>query len=111
MAVLGHCCCKWAFSSGERELRTVVGSLLSEHRIQGTGSVVVVLGLSCSAAGGILLPQPRIEPVSPDLPGRFLTIGPLGKSQCFSIVLNLFSSFLDLPIIFRYFMNLEFLNF
>ena len=36
--------------------------------------------LSCFKACGILVPQPGIEPVSPALPGRFLTTGPPGKS-------------------------------
>ena len=39
-----------------------------------------VSGLSCFEACGILVPQPGIEPVSPALPGRFLTTGPPGKS-------------------------------
>ena len=36
--------------------------------------------LSCSAACGILVSQPGIEPVSPVLQGGFLTIGPPEKS-------------------------------
>ena len=44
------------------------------------GSVVAARGLSCSAACGILLLRPGIEPVSPALEGRFLTTGPPGKS-------------------------------
>ena len=34
----------------------------------------------CPVACGILVPQPRIEPVSPALEGRFLTTGLPGKS-------------------------------
>ena len=45
-----------------------------------TGSVSVLLRLSCSAACGILLPHPGIEPMSPALQGRFLTTGPQEKS-------------------------------
>ena len=40
-----------------------------------TGSVVVVHGLSCSAACGNL-PRPGLGPVSPALAGRFLTTAP-----------------------------------
>ena len=46
-----------------------------------TGSVAAARGLGCHTACGILVPQPGIEPVSPALEGRFLTTGPLGKSQ------------------------------
>ena len=45
-----------------------------------------LLGLSCSSACGILVPQPRpmIELESPALQGGFLTTGPPGKSlNCF----------------------------
>ena len=41
--------------------------------IAAVGSVVVVHGLSCSSARGILVPQPGIKPVSLALTGRFLT--------------------------------------
>ena len=37
-------------------------------------------GLSFSAAGGILVCPPGIEPMSPVLQGGFLTSGPSGKS-------------------------------
>ena len=43
--------------------------------------------LSCSAACGILVPWPGIEPVCPILQDGFLTIGPPGKSRqehCFN---------------------------
>ena len=58
------------------------GSFLVAHRpsSHGTGSAVTVLGLSCSAACGILVPHPRIKLMSPALQGRFLTTGPPGKS-------------------------------
>ena len=36
---------------------TSVASLVGEHRLQGTGSVVVVQGLSCPEACGIFLDQ------------------------------------------------------
>ena len=53
------------------------GTRASEH----VGPVVVVCGLSCPVACGILVPQPGIEPTSPALEGRFLTTGPPGKSK------------------------------
>ena len=43
-------------------------------------SVVTACRFSCSVACGILVPQPEIEPMSPELQGRFLTTGPPGKS-------------------------------
>ena len=42
---------------------------------------VVACRLSCPAACGILVPRPRIEPMSPALEGRFFTTGPPGKSR------------------------------
>ena len=48
------------------------------------GSVVAACGLSCSLACGILVPQPGIEPTSPILPSRFLTLGLPGKSPLHS---------------------------
>ena len=44
------------------------------------GSAVVAHRLSCSMARGILVPGPGMEPVSPELAGRFLTLGPPEKS-------------------------------
>ena len=44
-------------------------------------SLVVVPGLSCPEACGILVPRPGIEPGPPALEGRFLTTGPPGKSH------------------------------
>ena len=49
-------------------------------RSESVGLVVAAHGLSCSAACGILVPQPGIEPASPGLQGGFLTTGPPGKS-------------------------------
>ena len=45
--------------------------------------LVVVLGLSCSAVCGILVPQPGIKPELPALQGEFLTTEPSGKSLKF----------------------------
>ena len=59
------------------------GSLLRR-----AGSFVLAQGLSscgrglcCSAACGILVPRPGLEPVSPALQGGFVTTGPPVKSQ------------------------------
>ena len=49
--------------------------------LERAGSVVVVHGLSCPAACGILVPQPGIEPTSPALEDGFLTTGPPGRSH------------------------------
>ena len=43
-------------------------------------SLVAVLNLNCSMAGGILVPPLGIKPASPALEGGFLTSGPPGKS-------------------------------
>ena len=42
------------------------------------GSLVMVLGLSCSKASG-----PGMEPMYPALQGRFLTAGPQRSLGCF----------------------------
>ena len=39
------------------------------------GSVLVVYGLSCPVACGILVPQPGVKPVSPTLAGGFFATG------------------------------------
>ena len=41
--------------------------------------LVALRGLNCSAACEILVPRPRIKPMSHALQGRFLTTGPPGK--------------------------------
>jgi len=50
------------------------------------GSMVAAHGLSFSEACGILVPPPGTELTSLALQGRFLTIGPPGKSH--GVVLN-----------------------
>ena len=58
-----------------------VASLVAEHRLWGTwASVVVVHGLSCPKAGGILVSGSGIEPMSPELASGVLTAGPPQKS-------------------------------
>ena len=42
-------------------------------------SLVVVRGLTCPTACGILVPQPGIEPMSSALERGFLTTGPPGE--------------------------------
>ena len=39
------------------------------------GLVVAMLGLSCSKANGILVPQPGMKPTSPAFQGEFFTSG------------------------------------
>ena len=51
------------------------GSWIPEHE----SSVVVVYGLSCSTALGILVPRPGIKPTSSALQSGFLTTGPPEK--------------------------------
>ena len=52
------------------------------HRLQlcPRGSAVATHRLYCSAARGILSPQPGPEPTVPALEGRFLATGPPEKS-------------------------------
>ena len=56
-----------------------VGSVVAVPRLQGTGSVVVVLGLLLQSMWD--LPGPRIEPLSPVSAGRSFTTEPPGKPQ------------------------------
>ena len=44
-------------------------------------SLIVVHGLSCCMACGILVPWPGIQPTSLELQGRFLTTAPPGESR------------------------------
>ena len=59
------------------------------------GLVTAEHGHSCSAANGILVPRPGIEPMFPTLQGRFLTTEPPVKSQTsrfakeYLVILNL----------------------
>ena len=45
-----------------------------------TDPLAVAWGLGCTVARGIIVPQPGIQPESPVLEGRFLSMGPPGKS-------------------------------
>ena len=65
MAVLGLCCVgislvaasRYCSPAAAHRLLTVAASPAAEHRLESTGSIVVVLGLSCSTACGIFLNQ------------------------------------------------------
>ena len=61
---------------GTQDLLCVMQDLL----LRLTDSLVVACQLTCSAACGISVPQPGIEPVFPALQGRVLPPGPRGKS-------------------------------
>ena len=91
MAVLGLRFCARAFSScGKRgplfiTVRgplTIAASLVAEHRLQ-TRRLS-----SCGSRAQLLrgmwdLPRPGLEPVSPELAGRFSTTAPPGKPSLF----------------------------
>ena len=67
--------------------------------LQNMSSVVGMHGLSCFAACGIFLNQ-GLNPCSPALAGRFLSTGPLGKSQDDAFPINVVLIF-KLPYILR----------
>ena len=74
-------CGKWGCSQAVvRRLLIAVVSLVAEHGLQGTGSVVVGHRLSCPTAGGVF-PDQGANPCPPALAGRFLTTGLPGKSM------------------------------
>ena len=58
-----------------------LGFSLQDLSLWCVDSLVVVHGLSCSIARGLLVLQPGIEPVSLASQGGFLTTGPPGKSS------------------------------
>ena len=53
--------------------------------------VLTVHGPRYSMTGGILVPQPGIEPSFPALEGKFLTTGPLAKCLHVSFRITVFS--------------------
>lgn len=53
-------------------------------QLRRVGSVAAELGLSCFMACGVLVPPPGIKPATPAFQGRFLTVGPPGKSPVLS---------------------------
>jgi len=67
-------------------LRHTGFSCFGTRALEGTGSVTGVHRLRLPTACGILFPQPGIQPVSPALEGKFLTTGPPGKSQEWTIL-------------------------
>ena len=58
---------------------TVFSCVTQDLSLLWAGSLAVAWGLSCCAACGSLVSQPRIEPTSPALQAAFLTTGPAGK--------------------------------
>ena len=58
----------------------------------------VAHGLNCSAACGILVPPPGIEPESPALQGGFLTTGPPGKPPKPALCCVSFTGHLKSPV-------------
>ena len=56
-------------------------------------ALVAAPGLSCSAANGILIPQPGIEPASPALESGVLTTEPPGKSPDWAFLMILLHVF------------------
>ena len=66
------CCRAWVLNAG--------ASAFSAHRLQSVGSVILVHWLSCSAACRIF-PDQGLNPLSPALAGRLISIAPPGKSQ------------------------------
>jgi len=54
--------------------------VMRDLSLQCTSSVAMVHGLSCTAAGGILVHPRGTEAMSPALQGGFLTTGPPWKS-------------------------------
>ena len=102
LAVLGLCCCAWAFSScGERvllcaaesSLLIAVASLVAEYRfwvhgllqLYSTGSVKWHTGLVTPWHVGSFLPGSGIKFVSPALAGGFFTTEPSGKPWTLSL--------------------------
>ena len=58
-----------------------MASFMVEHGLQSTQALIVaIFRLSCPKACGILVPEPRIEPVWPTSAGGFLAPGS-GKSN------------------------------
>ena len=52
------------------------------------GFFIVVCGLICPLACGILIPWPEIKPASPALEGRFLATGPSGRVPWIIFLIN-----------------------
>ena len=64
LAVLGPCCCTWAFSSCIEQgccflwcMGSLLWPLVAEHRLSSTGSVMAAHWLSCPMACGIFPDQ------------------------------------------------------
>ena len=77
-------------------LQCVGFSLVVAHMLQSTHSpehMVVVCGLSCPTACGILVHWPGIKLASPALQDGFSTTGPPGKSLAGFLLFSIFLSF------------------
>ena len=74
MIVLGLCCCVQAFSSCNAMQGLLIAAAFHcrAGALGAQASVAVVYGLSCSKECGIFHGT-RIEPMSPELAGRFST--------------------------------------
>ena len=101
LAVLGLCCCAWAFSScSELEalfiamhgLLPAAASLAVEHRLQAHKlQQLPEHGLSSCAWDYLLhstwnLSEPGIGPMCPAFAGKFLTAGPVRKPSPFLLI-------------------------
>ena len=81
-------CCAHGELLGQPELKLDIIYLavlhlscgLQDFSLPHTDFPGVVHGIDCSKAWGILIHQPRMEPMSPALQGGVLTTGPRGKS-------------------------------
>ena len=89
LAVLGHCCCAWAFYSSSQwgllflavlGLLIMVASLVVSTSSACVGSVVAARALLLLAMWN--LPRPGIKPASLALEGRFLTLDHQGSPLC-----------------------------
>ena len=81
MLIHSHMLKKYLFGC----IRSFLWPVGSSLPLQLTGSIAVVLGLSCCMEGGILIPSPGIKPMLSAFQGGFLTPEPPGKS-----LLNIF---------------------
>ena len=94
------------YSAAVMHRLTAVGSLVAEHWALGEASVVAAHRLSCSEACGIFL-EPGIEPMSPALPGRFLTTRPPGKPLIFLLFFWQHGSQLTVPRSHKWLLSLS----
>ena len=115
MAALGLRCCSWAFSgcwepgllsSCDAQAHCGGFSCCRALGSRWEASVVAAHRLSCSEACGIF-PEPGIEPMSPALPGRFLTTRPPGKPLIFFLFFWQHGSQLTVPRSHKWLLSLS----